>query len=120
MKRNDYNQLKIKWILLLPAFLLVCGVAFAQASTVTGVVKTAGDLESIPGASVLIKGTARGMTTDLDGEFSIQASPGEVLQISFIGYATQEITVEANMSALEVILQSSTSDLEEVVVVGYG
>ena len=120
MKRNDYCLLKIKWILLLPVFLLAFGVAFAQTSTVTGVVKSAGDLESIPGASVLVKGTTRGMTTDLDGEFSIQASPGEVLQISFIGYTTQEITVEANMSTLEVILQSSTSDLEEVVVVGYG
>lgn len=120
MKRNDYCSLKIKWMLLLPAFLLVFGVAFAQTSTITGLVKSEGDLESIPGASVLVKGTTRGTTTNLDGEFSIQASPGDVLQISFIGYTTQEIPVTTQTANIEVVLQSSTSDLEEVVVVGYG
>src|SRR5690606_37883916 len=66
------------------------------------------------------KGTTRGTTTILDGEFTIEASPGEVLLFSFIGYATQEVTVTSQTSNLEIVLVSSTSDLEEVVVVGYG
>jgi len=120
MKNNYLNQLKGKWLCLLSAFMLISGLSFAQNTAVTGVVKSEGDMESIPGASILIKGTTRGTTTNLDGEFSIQASPGEVLMISFIGYATKEVTVTSQTSNLEIILASSTSDLEEVVVVGYG
>jgi TonB-linked SusC/RagA family outer membrane protein len=120
MENKYSNRLKGKWVLLLSAFLLVSGASFAQTSAITGVVKSEGDLESIPGASVLVKGTTRGTTTNLDGEFTIQASPGEVLQFSFIGYATQEVPVTSQTSNLEIVLVSSTSDLEEVVVVGYG
>ena len=120
MKNNYLNQLKGKWLCLLSAFMLVSGVSFAQDSAISGVVRSEGDMESIPGASILVKGTTRGTTTNLDGEFTIQAAPGDVLMISFIGYTTQEITVTAQTSNIEVVLQSSTSDLEEVVVVGYG
>ncbi len=120
MKNIYLNRLRCKWIWMLTAVMLLSGVSMAQDATISGVVRSEGDLESIPGASVLVKGTTRGTTTDLEGEFSIQASPGDVLTISFIGYTTQEVTVTAQTSAIEVILQSSTSDLEEVVVVGYG
>src|SRR5690606_36326481 len=91
-----------------------------QTSTVSGVVRSAGDQELIPGASVLVKGTTRGTTTDIDGEFTIEAAPGDVLMFSFIGYSTQEVPVTASTANLEIILSSSTSDLQEVVVVGYG
>src|SRR5690606_39957755 len=108
------------WIWMLSAFMLFSGLSLAQTTTITGVVRSEGDMESIPGASILVKGTTRGTTTNLDGEFSIQASPGDILQISFIGYTTQEIPVTTQTSNIEVVLQSSTSDLQEVVVVGYG
>src|SRR5690606_27021231 len=104
MKNNYLNQLKGKWLCLLSAFMLISGLSFAQNTAVTGVVKSEGDMESIPGASILIKGTTRGTTTNLDGEFSIQASPGEVLMISFIGYSTKEVTVTSQTSNLEIIL----------------
>lgn len=117
---NNYYYLKVKGAMLLSVLLLFSVGVFAQTSTITGVVKSEGDLELIPGASVLVQGTTRGTTTNLDGEFSIEASPGEVLLFSFIGYATQEVTVTAQTSNLEIVLVSSTSDLEEVVVVGYG
>src|SRR5690554_3854358 len=120
MKNNYLNQLKRKWMGMLSAFMLISGISFAQDSAVSGVVRSEGDMESIPGASILVKGTTRGTTTNLDGEFTIQASPGDVLTISFIGYTSQEITVTTQASDIEVVLQSSTSDLEEVVVVGYG
>jgi TonB-linked SusC/RagA family outer membrane protein len=117
---NNYYYLKVKGAMLLSVLLLFSVGVFAQTSTITGVVKSEGDLELIPGASVLVEGTTRGTTTNLEGEFSIEASPGEVLLFSFIGYATQEVTVTAQTSNLEIVLVSSTSDLEEVVVVGYG
>lgn len=117
---NNYYYLKVKGAMLLTAFLLFSAGSFAQNSTISGVVKSEGDLESIPGASVLVEGTQRGTTTNLDGEFSIEASVGDVLLFSFIGYATQEVSVTAQTSNLEITLVSSTSDLEEVVVVGYG
>ena len=120
MKNNYLNRLKCHWIGMLSAFMLFSGVSLAQTTTINGVVRSEGDMESIPGASVLVKGTTRGTTTNLDGEFSIQASPGEILSISFIGYATQEVTISNQTSNIEVILVSETSDLEEVVVVGYG
>src|SRR5690606_7156245 len=120
MKNNYLNRLKSYWIGMLSALMLFSGLSMAQTTTVNGVVKSEGDMESIPGASVLVKGTTRGTTTNLDGEFSIQASPGDVLSISFIGYATQEVPITNQTSNIEVILVSETSDLEEVVVVGYG
>lgn len=117
---NNYYYLKVKGVMLLSVLFLFTAGVFAQSSTISGIVKSVGDLQSIPGASVLVQGTTRGTTTNLDGEFSIEASPGEVLLFSFIGYATQEVSVTSQTSNLEIILVSSTSDLEEVVVVGYG
>lgn len=120
MKNNYLNQLKVKWSLMLSALLMVSSLTFAQNATISGVVMSEDDGESIPGASILVKGTTRGTTTDLDGEFTIQAAPGEVLMISFIGYASQEVNVTAQTSNIEIVLKSTTSDLQEVVVVGYG
>src|SRR5690606_6337512 len=119
-ENNYYKRFKSQWVMLLSAFLLFSGVSFAQTSAITGVVKSEGDLESIPAASILVRGTTRGTTTNIDGEVTIEASAGEVLLFSFIGYATQEVPVTTQTSNLEIILISSTSDLEEVVVVGYG
>src|SRR5690554_2343518 len=120
MKDNFYPCIIGKNLMLLCVILLFGAQSMAQSNTISGVVKSEGDLELIPGASILIKGTTRGTTTNIDGEFTLQASVGEVLMFSFIGYETQEITVTANTANLEIILSSSTSDLGEVVVVGYG
>src|SRR5690606_29075751 len=79
MKNNFYQNLSRKGIMLWAALLLGSISTFAQTSTISGVVKSAGDLELIPGASVLVKGTTRGTTTDIDGEFTLQATVGEVL-----------------------------------------
>ncbi|BDD11777.1 SusC/RagA family TonB-linked outer membrane protein (plasmid) [Fulvitalea axinellae] len=74
--------------------------------------------EPIIGANVVIKGTTRGGITDLDGRFSVKASIGETLVISFIGFKNQEITVD-NRSDYQILLQEDFSELDEVVVVGY-
>ena len=71
------------------------------------------------GASVLVKGTTIGADTQADGTFSLPAKAGDILQISFIGYVTQEVTVE-NLQPIQIILQEDVNLLEEIVVVGYG
>ncbi|MFC4872322.1 SusC/RagA family TonB-linked outer membrane protein [Negadavirga shengliensis] len=94
---------------------------FAQGErTIKGVVKSQEDMELIPGVSVLVKGTTRGTVSDIDGEFTLQVSDGEVIVASFIGYETKEVPVTSGITQLEILLNSSYSDLGEVVVVGYG
>ena len=73
----------------------------------------------IPGVNVLIKGTATGTTTDFDGKFSIEAEPGDVLVISYVGFKTQEVTVD-ELTLLTIVLEENVDALKEVVVYGYG
>ena len=75
--------------------------------------------DPLPGVSILIKGTASGTTTDIDGAYNIEASSEDVLQFSYIGYLTQEITV-GNQSAININLAADIAQLEEVMVIGYG
>ncbi len=90
-----------------------------QAKTVTGIVKDASGLEVI-GANVLVKGTTNGVITDLDGKFSLDVPVGSVIEISYIGYMTQEITITEQTTELNITLKEDSQSLEEVVVVGYG
>ncbi|MGS2764666.1 SusC/RagA family TonB-linked outer membrane protein [Sinomicrobium sp. M5D2P9] len=74
----------------------------------------------LPGATVLEKGTSNGVTADFDGNFSIRVSgPDAVLQVSYLGYQSQEIKVN-NQPVLEIVLKENNTALDEVVVVGYG
>ena len=72
------------------------------------------------GANILEKGTLNGVITDIDGNFSISVAENSILQISYIGYVSQEINVTNNQSTLQITLKEDTETLEEVVVVGYG
>jgi len=98
---------------------LVLTSASAWAQTITGKVTSAADGSAVPGVSVLVKGTTNGTATDSDGRFSIQANPNDVLVISFIGFATQEIAVQGRTS-LEVALAEDVKELSEVVVTALG
>lgn len=89
-----------------------------QQQQVTGTVFDEFD-EPLPGATVLVKGTNKGTITDFDGNFTIDAAPGNTLSVSFIGYRTVEVAVES-LEKLSVALQSEVSVLDETVVVGYG
>uniref|UniRef100_UPI00404807D6 SusC/RagA family TonB-linked outer membrane protein n=1 Tax=Algoriphagus sp. TaxID=1872435 RepID=UPI00404807D6 len=91
----------------------------AQQARITGKVTDAATGEGMPGASVLVKGTTRGMITDLDGNYSIEASSTDVLVFSFIGYNTVEETV-GTRTTINLTLSESIQGLNEVVVVGYG
>jgi TonB-linked SusC/RagA family outer membrane protein len=119
MKKRYYSYLSKGSVALLALNLLLVLSAFAQQK-ITGVVKSQEDQESLPGVSVLVKGTQRGTVTDLDGVFNMEASSGEVLVFSFVGYDSQEVTVQNNTSDLQIFLEPTLSDLGEVVVIGYG
>ena len=91
---------------------------YSQQRTITGQVTTDGEI--LPGVNVLVKGTVNGVSTDFDGNYSIDVKTGNaVLVFSYLGFETQQITV-GNSSTINVDMVESNSALEEVVVVGYG
>ena len=123
MKNNKTNHKAcgstFSRLLLMLALLLTGQTLFAQSKQVTGVVKDATG-ETVIGASVLEKGTTNGVITDLDGNFKLTVSKNNaILQISYVGYQTQEVNVSGKTSII-VTLKEDSEMLEEVVVVGYG
>ncbi|MEX0288294.1 MAG: SusC/RagA family TonB-linked outer membrane protein [Flavobacteriaceae bacterium] len=116
MKKHFVRLLREKILVVL--FLVFAGMQFSYAQqTITGTVSD--DQGPIGGANILVQGTTTGTQSDFDGNFSIQASPEDVLVISYIGYATQNITV-GNQTTINVILQTDQQQLDEVIVIGYG
>ena len=110
---------KLFSILFLFLFLLPM-LVMSQDKTITGVVTSADDQMSIPGATVLIKGTTTGTVTDMDGNYSLpNVSPESVIVFSFIGMKTVEITV-GDQTVINVAMESDISELDEVVVIGFG
>ncbi len=95
-------------------------VASQQQIKVTGKITDSTTGESLPGVNIVVKGTMTGALTDIDGVYTINV-PGKnaVLVYSFVGYNTQEITVE-NKTKIDVALKVNTTELDELVVVGYG
>lgn len=75
--------------------------------------------EPVPGANVVEKGTTNGIITDMDGAFSLTVAPDAVLEISYIGYVTQSVSVKGK-STLNITLREDSQALEEVVVTGFG
>jgi iron complex outermembrane receptor protein len=116
--RNSFFPLKSSLLILL-FFGFTIGFASGQQRTVKG--KVTSETEGpLPGVNVVVQGTQQGTMTDQNGDYTIEV-PGSdaVLVFSFISYTTQSITV-GNQSTINVVLASSMSSLEEVVVVGYG
>lgn len=120
----EFNLL-LKWKKLMAAgccclaLLLIFTDSVAQERILSGRVLSSDDNASVPGVSVLVKGTSNGTVTDADGNFSIRVAEGAVLQFSYIGYAKKEVTVSAE-TQITVMLDPDISMLDEVVVVGYG
>ncbi|GAA4792548.1 TonB-dependent receptor [Olivibacter ginsenosidimutans] len=90
-----------------------------QQQTITGTVTSATDQAPLPGVSVLIKGSTKGVTTDENGRFQIEAANNDVLVFSYIGYISTEQAV-GNRTTINLALREESNNLEEVVVVGYG
>lgn len=99
--------------------LLLAGSMHAQENKVDGKVSDAKTGDPVIGASVVVKKTTVGTSTDFDGNFSINAKVGDVLVITSLGYVSKEITVGQERQ-LTIKLQEDASLLDEVVVVGYG
>ncbi len=93
---------------------LVCG--FTQAQTISGTVSDADG--PLPGATVVVQGTTTGVSTDFDGNYSIEANTGDVLEFSFIGMTSQTATVGSD-AIINITLVASDNTLDEVVVIGY-
>lgn len=110
------NLLRL-WVLLGAAFIFPV-LLHAQVTKVSGKVLD-GQGKPVAGASVLVKGASVGTNTNDEGNFTLNASQNSVLVISFVGYVTQEQQV-GNRSQITVVLESASSTMEEVVVVGYG
>lgn len=75
--------------------------------------------EGLPGASIVVKGTSTGTTTDLEGKYKLTVPDQSLITVSFVGYKTSEILVN-NQSVIDVQMELDAEQLEEVVVVGYG
>ena len=107
-------------LLLFILFLAFCHPTFSQKVTITGKVTSKEEVKGIPGVTVVIKGTVKGTTTDMDGNYSLPGvTQKDTLRFSFIGYETFEIAVGKNLK-IDVVLQVSMKELEEVVVTAFG
>lgn len=94
--------------------------ANAQGREVSGTVLDTEFGDPLPGVTVLVKGTTRGTTTDLDGKYTISIQPGDqVLVFSFVGFTAQEVTI-GNQSIVDIQLEEDIQSLQEAVVIGYG
>ena len=108
---------KLLSVLFLLSFTLAS--VYAQDIQVKGTVVSGTDDFPLPGVSVVVKGTTKGVITDIDGNFVISVPSNAVLSFTYIGFKSQEVPVEGK-TTLNVVLNEDTETLEEVVVVGYG
>ncbi len=100
----------------------ICAGLYAQEmspTTVSGTVKDGTTNETLPGATITIKGTSNGTVTDLDGRYKLEAKPEDVLIFSFVGLTSQEIPV-GQKTVIDAALEFDVKKLGEVVVIGYG
>ncbi len=108
-----------KHLFLLGALLFMAGSLFAQQLRVTGTVTDANTGATLPGATIMVKGTTQGTITDIDGKYEITTSEDGVLVFSYIGMQTREENVNSR-AIINVALSSDIVGLEEFVVVAYG
>lgn len=106
-------------IFLFVVFLLFSSLrGLAQNITINGIVSDQSG-QSLPGASVLVKGTAKGVMTDFDGKYSISVADNALLVVSFLGFITQELAVNGK-NLINIELVEDAQILDEIVVIGYG
>ncbi|MDR1527798.1 MAG: TonB-dependent receptor [Dysgonamonadaceae bacterium] len=109
---------KVSFATLVLSLFVFCS-AYAQQKTISGVVTEAGSGEPVIGASVAINNTSVGTATDLNGKFSLTVpANGTTLVVSYIGFLTQELPIDK--TEFSIVLKESATDLDELVVIGYG
>lgn len=122
MKNRLLKEPLSRWFRSALMLILALGTStvFGQERNIAGTVTDQSTGESLPGTTILVKGTAKGTSTDMDGNFSISVSPQDkVFIVSFVGYETAEVAIsQSNIMNIQLI--PSKTSLQEVVVVGYG
>lgn len=113
------NHYRIKLTMLLLMLFAGMQAGFAQSGDVTGTVSDASSGQTLPGVTIQLKGTTFGTTSDIDGNFKLKIDPNAVLIFSYVGFVTQEVTVQPG-TTVNVALEVSLAELEEFVVIGYG
>jgi len=114
------KSFNLKIIILFILIFAGSSLVFAQSRIVTGRVTGSDTGETLPTATVAVKGTIRGMITDMNGNYQIEIKQGDaVLMFSFVGYDPQEVEI-GDKTVINVELKAKSSTLEEVVVIGYG
>ncbi len=116
MKQNKRTKTLFFFMLF---FLGYTAFGYAQEINIQGKVTDASTGEPLPGVSILIKGTLSGVATDIDGNYTLKAKPGDVLEFTYLGYKPKSITV-TDQHTLNVQLEEDLQQLQEVVVIGYG
>jgi len=118
-KKQMGNKYLLKFLSTLVIALSWTVTVYAQDVVVTGTVLDGEFGTSLPGVNIEVKGKSTGTLTDGEGKYSLSVAKGDVLVFSFIGYATQEVTV-GDKPVIDVVLNIEATKLAEVVVVGYG
>jgi TonB-linked SusC/RagA family outer membrane protein len=108
----------MKKLFLISLLFIFVQTTFAQTKTITGTVKNKADGIPIPGVTILIKGTTKSSVTDLDGNYTINASSADALVFSYIGFETKELKVTEKTTNLSINLSEELNTLNEVVVLG--
>ena len=112
-------RLRDRWLLALFASLFLTVGASAQNEVeIQG--RVTADGQPLVGASVIIKGTTTGTSTDIAGNFTVRAKNGAVLSVGFVGYKTREVAVTAGVTFLDIVLEAEEALIDDVVVIGYG
>lgn len=117
-QKDFFGKLIFRVVFVLTIFINVF-TANAQELNIKGKVVTTSDNSSLPGVSIIVKGTTHGTVTNVDGDYNISAPSDGILVFSFIGMETQEMAINGQ-TTINVSLVEETTGLEEVVVVGYG
>ena len=104
-------------ILLLACFFSIA--TYAQKAAVSGTVTDSSNAEALIGVTVMEKGTQNGVSTDFDGNFTINVAPNATLEFSYVGYNAKEVKVSGK-TKLNVTLEQTATALDELVVIGYG
>ena len=112
-----YKYMKITTVMV--AMLMVAFHSFAQKISVSGRVSDADTQETLIGVSIMEEGTTNGTMTDFDGNFSLSVDKDATLTFSYVGYKSIDVEVNGQKN-LQVTMQSTTAELDELVVIGYG
>ncbi|WP_343329621.1 TonB-dependent receptor [Polaribacter staleyi] len=117
LENKEFKKFRFKSVILVFTLFLSIGSLHAQKLNVKG--NISGDGFPLLGASIVIKGTKKGVSADFDGNYNIKVKEGQTLVFSYLGYSTKEIKV-GNNKVINVILELDAATLDEIVVVGYG